>query len=517
MSVARLTAAYAAAGQGRKSDADRAATELAQREADVQAAEGEILVASARLCEVLFLDPSIRLHPTDAWVVPHPIVPDPIPVCAADRAGPARTAPSWASGGPRSARRCSSWKGRRSCRSRRRSWLGFSAGGFGGGSNLVRPIFGEFGGRSDFDAVAYWTIQNMGVGNLALINVARARLGVTRYQEIAVLDRVRAEVAEAYARTHARYAQIGTTEHAVITATDGFNEDVIRLENTVGLPVELLDSLRLLARARLTYLDSIVDYNEAQFELFVALGQPPADMLARPVPTAGVVPPGQPIPVPPGTTARAAGPRAGPREHPGLVHPPGPRRRDPGTGSRRALRLSSHARGGTMTMGPRRRNADRRGAAAAARRWRPGLARGDAVGRPDGVPQRAGAGLARDDDGRAARRARTRPAPGRPESRASAPMPGPGRWRTTGSGRGGGGGPEGGHRRQGRRDLGRSEHPADRDAPRRAPGAAGVPDRPDDRAAAGRGREPRDRRSPGSRSARPWRSSSRPMRCCCRS
>jgi outer membrane protein TolC len=296
--VARLTAAYASAGQGRKSDADRAATELSQREADVQAAEGEILVASARLCEVLFLDPSIRLHPTDAWVVPHPIVPDPIPVAQLIALG-LLNRPEL--GERRAAIREAMLvlDGAKVLPFSPNYFLGFSGGGFGGGSNLVRPIFGGFGGRSDLDAVAYWTIQNMGVGNLALINAARARLGVAKYQEIAVLDRVRAEVAEAYARTHARYAQIGTTERAVITATDGFKEDVIRLENTVGLPIELLDSLRLLARARLTYLDSIVDYNEAQFELFVALGQPPADMLARPVPTAGVVPPGQPIPVPP--------------------------------------------------------------------------------------------------------------------------------------------------------------------------------------------------------------------------
>ena len=90
--------------------------------------------------------------------------------------------------------------------------LGFSAGGFGGGSNLVQPVFGGFGGRQDIDAIAYWTLQNMGVGNLALINVARSRLRLADYQFIAVLDRVRAEVAEAYARTHARYAQIGTAE-----------------------------------------------------------------------------------------------------------------------------------------------------------------------------------------------------------------------------------------------------------------------------------------------------------------
>ncbi|MCA1685262.1 MAG: TolC family protein, partial [Planctomycetia bacterium] len=78
--LAGLTASYANAGQGRQADAHRALTELESREADVQAAEGAILTASARLCNVLNLDPSVRLHPTDAWVVPHPVVPDPIPV-----------------------------------------------------------------------------------------------------------------------------------------------------------------------------------------------------------------------------------------------------------------------------------------------------------------------------------------------------------------------------------------------------------------------------------------------------
>ena len=64
-----------------------------------------------------------------------------------------------------------------------------------------------------------------------------------------MLDHVRAEVAEAYARTHARYAQIGTTEQAVRTGLNGFREDLERIRGAVGLPIEVLDSLRLLARA----------------------------------------------------------------------------------------------------------------------------------------------------------------------------------------------------------------------------------------------------------------------------
>ena len=304
--VAQLTEAYAKAGQGTKADANRGATELAEREANFQAAEGYVLVASARLCQVLNLDPSIRLHPTDAWVVPPPIVPDPIPVCElialalvqrpelGERRAVIRQA-------------MLSLEGSKVLPFSPTILLGFSSGGFGGGSNLVRPIFGGFGGRNDFDTYAYWTLQNLGVGNVALINLARSRVGVAEYQQVAMLDLIRAEVAEAYARTHARFAQIGTSEEAVRSGIEGFREDLTRVEGFVGLPIEVINSLNLLARARTDYLNAIVDYNEAQFQLYVALGQPPADALAHPVPTAGVVPHDQPMPNPSSASATPAG------------------------------------------------------------------------------------------------------------------------------------------------------------------------------------------------------------------
>src|SRR5262249_37398984 len=227
--------------------------------ADVQRAEGEIGVASARLCEVLFLDPSIRLHPTDAWVVPTEIVPPPMPLCELIAVALLRR-PELAERRAVIREALLALEGARVLPFSPTVIIGFSAGGFGGGSNLVRPVFGGFGGRTDFDAVAYWSLRNFGVGNLALINVSKARLQTTRFQESACMDRIRAEVAEAYAKAHARFAQIGTYERAVRSATDGFREDLNRAKGAVGLPIEVLDSLRLLARARDDYLGAIVDY-----------------------------------------------------------------------------------------------------------------------------------------------------------------------------------------------------------------------------------------------------------------
>jgi outer membrane protein TolC len=300
--VARVTYEYARTGEGRPADADRAAAVLQERNADVLQAESDMLTASARLCELLGLDPSLRLLATDGWVVPAPLVPDPIPL-------PQLLAIAMTQRPELRERQAAiraallALDGAKVLPFSPNVILGYSAGTFGGGSNLAsegiaqangtvvrEPRFDSFAGRSDFDAVVYWSLRNLGVGNLALIRLSASHLRSEQLRQIEVLDRVRAEVAIAYARTHATYAQIETAERAVRSSQSGFRRDLLRTRNNEGLPIETLDSLRLLGQSRFAYLDAIIDYNRAQFELYAALGQPPANCLARPVP-ADLVPP----------------------------------------------------------------------------------------------------------------------------------------------------------------------------------------------------------------------------------
>jgi outer membrane protein TolC len=309
--VARVTVAFAATGVGRQADADRAATELEKRNDDLLQAEGDVLTASARLAQVLDLDPSVRLHAIDGWVVPTPLVPDPAPL-------PALLAIALTQRPELSERQAAiraaflTLQGAKLLPFSPTVVLGYSAGEFGGGSNLVamgipqadgtvlrQPRFDSFNARTDLDVVVYWSLRNLGVGNVALLRLAQSNLRTSNLQLVEVLDRVRTEVAIAHARTHARFAQIETNERAAQTAAKGYQEDFIRTRNPPWLPIELLDSLRLLAQSRYAYLDAIVDYNEAQFALYVALGQPPAGTLARaipaslvPVPAAASCPPG---------------------------------------------------------------------------------------------------------------------------------------------------------------------------------------------------------------------------------
>ena len=288
-------------------------------------------MASANLCQILNLDPSLRLHATDGWVVPIPIVPEPIPLAEL-------VATAMLQRPDLAERRAAIQEAFFSLQNARvlpfspNTLVGFSAGTFGGGSNLVAegispatpgPRFGDFSGRNDFDVVVYWTLQNIGLGNKALIDAAHSRLRQSDYQQLIVLNRARAEVATAYARSRARYAQVGTNKRATRTGQLGFEQDLLRTRNREGLPIETLDNLRLWNDASIEYVNSIIDFNEAQIQLYVALGQPRADMLARPAP-AEAIPPGVPQNAPQAAPGAGNGAPAGNQPAPlnGDANPP---------------------------------------------------------------------------------------------------------------------------------------------------------------------------------------------------
>ncbi len=288
--IAYLTGVHAQRGTGRAADANRAASELAMRNEIILEAEREMLVASANLAALLNIPPSVQLHPVDGWVVPTEIVPNKLPlhdlIFIATQQRPELAA-----------RRNDILAAVQQLR--RQIFLplspmilaGYSTGTFGGGSNLVAypggfqgfqgPYFGNFGPRQDVDVIAFWTAQNMGVGNLGRIRVARAERNIAELEFLRELNRVRDEVAVAYARMHASYAQIDIAYQAVVAARKSYDQDLERIVQTRGLPIELLNSFHLLADGRIQYLDAVINYDIAQFALYVALGQPPPAKFAH--------------------------------------------------------------------------------------------------------------------------------------------------------------------------------------------------------------------------------------------
>jgi len=285
--IVRLTVAYARAGQGRAGDANRAAANADQIRRALRQAEEDEAVAAARLAGLLGLDPSARLRADGGATDPVRIIPEDqdLPVLIAEAL---RTRPEIA------ARTAAVFEARYRVREEQVRPLvptlsaGVSAGEFGGGSTLAPPTFGRFGGRVDFDVLAFWTLQNAGVGNLARVKRSRAVVG----EAVAELERVKArvgeEVAQAKAEAEAAARQVRVAGKAVEAAAEGFRLDRERIKQAEGLPLEVLDNFRLLNDARLDLLRAVVGYNIAQFRLYVAVGLtpvvPPPAAPAEPAP-----------------------------------------------------------------------------------------------------------------------------------------------------------------------------------------------------------------------------------------
>lgn len=286
--IARITASFAKVGQGRPADAERAAAELARREADILAAQVAVVEASARIGQLLNLESSVQLESNENWAVPRAIVPDLIPL-------PELIAISLYQRPELSDRRAQVHAAMLQLQSAKMLLFspqviaGLSDGAFGGGSDVNAALtgkseFGNFGNRVDADLVMYWSVRNMGCANRALIKAATARLAATSWEQTQQLNDIRAEVADAFARTQAAAAQLDIRQHAVETSQQGYRADLERARAGEGRPIEVLDSLRLLAISQRDYLDTITNYNQSHYALYVAIGQPPADLLARPVP-----------------------------------------------------------------------------------------------------------------------------------------------------------------------------------------------------------------------------------------
>jgi outer membrane protein TolC len=285
--VVRLTTNFARAGRGRQGDADRARAQAELLRGVRERVAEDLAVASARLARLLSLDPAVRLRTPGGPLplVQHSHLDTPleqlVEVAVANRPEVAARAAQVAE-----------------AQTRVRQEIvrplvpllsvGYSAGVFGGGSNLVAegvlqpggavvrgPRFDRFDGRQDFDVFAVWTLENAGLGNLARRRRRRAEVGEALAAQVGTVDRVRAEVAEARARALAARQEIDFARGEVQTAQDAYEEDLRRTRAGQGRPIELLDSVRLLTDARQDLVRAIIRYDEAQFALFVALGQPP--------------------------------------------------------------------------------------------------------------------------------------------------------------------------------------------------------------------------------------------------
>ena len=266
--LAELTREYADAGEGLQSDHQRMEAELALRQDRLVSAQEDQLVASARLAQLLHSNPGCQIVTGEPAVVPLSLITLDKPAAEFVSMGLTRR--------PELAEHqhlvCEAVE-----RLNREKYaplipsvlLGVSYGGLGGsiGSSIRNTD-----DRVDADAVAFWEIRNLGAGERAARDEAGSVIRQAQWRQVALLDRVAREVAEAHSQVAQRERRIESTRIAIQSAERSYALNRQRIENKQGLPIEVLQSIQALATARQAYLNSVVDYNIAQFQLCRAVG-----------------------------------------------------------------------------------------------------------------------------------------------------------------------------------------------------------------------------------------------------
>jgi outer membrane protein TolC len=154
----------------------------------------------------------------------------------------------------------------------------YSSGLFGGGldDSTIR-----WGGRGDATAEATWVLHNFGLGDIARVRVQRAVTNQAMAHVLEIQAQIGQEVASAA-------KSVGTISRQLSDDQDGVRqaeEMWLRLERAefgvangrvghleVLEPLTALDQLQL---ARTAYLDDVIAYDRAEFQLYWALGKPP--------------------------------------------------------------------------------------------------------------------------------------------------------------------------------------------------------------------------------------------------
>ncbi len=273
--LAKVMTDLAAKGAGREAYAKRTQGELALLRTTVYRVEEEAIARATELARLLSANSTVRLRP-------EPGTP-PLVQLIDDHMGLEALLESAVANRPEIAARSAeiALNETRLRQERIRPFVptiavGFSAGNFGGGSNLVDYRMNHFSSRTDLDIIAVWSLQNFGAGSRATQNGVRAQLVIAEAQRTQALDLVHREVTEAFTRARTRKHQIDIAKRSVETAQQAYRQDFQRTKDQLGKLVEVLSSFNLLVAARQELIHAMVGYSQAQFELYVALGGTPA-------------------------------------------------------------------------------------------------------------------------------------------------------------------------------------------------------------------------------------------------
>ena len=257
------------AGIAFKGDALRVKVQQQRDEIALRRAEENVRLASAKLVQVLHLDPIVELMPRNASVVPLSIISvkeslgDLVSQALATRPetqqsaaflSAAEQAKNGAIYGPL----IPSVGGQAFC------------GGLGGGMDSHTGRFGE---SEDYVASVAWRVGPGGLFDFGNIHAQQARLREAAFTAEKVVDQVANEVITNQTRVRSLADQIATAKQSLSDAEEALRLGKERKEFGVGVVLETVLAEQDLARARNDYLNIVTDYNKTQYALLRALSR----------------------------------------------------------------------------------------------------------------------------------------------------------------------------------------------------------------------------------------------------
>jgi outer membrane protein TolC len=253
-----------AKGAGIRARVLRATAELADRNQNLAAAQGEVAASSARLASLLQLEPDVQLLPREVYPVPITLFPTDLRVTELVQMGfDAR---------PELREANSELEARG--HDRESVLYGplapfvtplIQTGAFG-------PTLGSLHFSQDAMVIVGWNIGPGGLLDITKIRGASYQMQRQHLTIDALRARVQREVSVAKARAVAAEEGLRAAREQVDSASEYLRLAKDRLAKGVAIQLEVLDAERTSARAEGREVEAIVDYNDAQWELLRATG-----------------------------------------------------------------------------------------------------------------------------------------------------------------------------------------------------------------------------------------------------
>ena len=257
------------AGVAFRGDALRVKVQSRRNQLALEQAEQEQKLASAKLAQILRLDPTVELQAENSELIP-------LSLTATNAALDALVQQAMEN-------RAELKQGKAASQAARENKNGaiygpmipslgaqISAGGLGGGTG---GSFGNFGDQEDYLFGLSWRIGPGGLFDSGRIKSAEARAKSAKLSLEKLRDEISRQVVDSAVKANSFRRQINMSKEALQTAEESLKLAQLRKEFAVGIVLENIQAEEDLTRSRRDYLRAIAEHNKAQYNLAHALGQ----------------------------------------------------------------------------------------------------------------------------------------------------------------------------------------------------------------------------------------------------